>query len=96
MVTLETGTEKVALKDIPYSSEKSTDKESYSEEETTIYAEDGSQKNPYIIKEIEPVVKGVIIAAQGGDNATIEKEIIEAAEVLFGIESHKIKVMKLE
>lgn len=96
VVTLESGTEKVALKDSPYSVEKKSDAESRSVEESTVCAEDGSQKSPYIIKEIEPVVKGVVIAVDGGDDASVEKEIIEAVSVLFGIESHKIKVMKLE
>lgn len=95
-VTLETGSEKVALKDSPYSVETGGEKESRSVEESTVCAEDGNQKSPYIVKEIEPVVKGVVIAAQGGGDATVEKEIIEAVSVLFGIEPHKIKVMKLK
>ncbi len=42
-----------------------------------------------------PEVEGVLIIAQGGDDAKIKNEITEAAKVLFGVEAHKIKVMKM-
>ncbi len=64
-------------------------------DEATVFEEDGSSKTPYVIKEIEPVVKGVVVVAEGGGDITVKKEIIEAVMVLFGLESHKIKVMKL-
>ena len=40
-------------------------------------------------------VTGVLVAAESGDDDTVKMEIIEAAEVLFELEPHKIKVMKL-
>ena len=55
---------------------------------------DGSEA-PIVIKEIVPVVKGVVVAAQGGDDMLIKKEITELVMALFGIEEHKIKVVKL-
>jgi stage III sporulation protein AG len=41
-------------------------------------------------------VKGVLVIAQGGGDSRIQKEIMEAAQALFGIEAHKIKIMKME
>ena len=48
-----------------------------------------------ILKDNTVKVTGVLVAAEAGDNDSIKKEIIEAAEVLFELEPHKIKVMKL-
>ena len=46
---------------------------------------------PYVRKEIRPQVEGVLISAEGGDHAVVRKEITEAVQALFGIETHKIK-----
>lgn len=56
--------------------------------------EDGS-KAPIVVKELAPVVSGVVVAAQGGGNERIKKEITELVMALFGIEAHKIRVVKL-
>lgn len=105
MLTMESTAEKVVLKDTPYETESVSEndnsgmtrnKESRKSEETTICISDNGDNVPYIVKEIEPAVKGVVVACEGGNDAKVKKEIIEAIQVLFGIESHKIKVMKLE
>ena len=38
---------------------------------------------------------GVLVVAQGGDNPVVIKDIQEAVQVLFQVEAHKIKVMKM-
>jgi len=43
----------------------------------------------------EPVT-GVLVLAEGGDNAVVEKNITDAVKALFGLEAHKIKVMKMQ
>lgn len=57
-------------------------------------ASDGSEE-PIVVKEIAPVVKGVVVAAQGGDRESVKNDITELVMALFGIEEHKIKVVKL-
>jgi len=65
--------------------------------EETVYEEDGSRgKAPYVISETNPKVTGVLVIAEGGGNSRIKQEILEAAQALFGIEAHKIKIMKIE
>lgn len=39
-------------------------------------------------------VLGIIISADGGGSAVVKAEISEAMEALFGLPSHKIKVLK--
>ncbi|WP_442905254.1 hypothetical protein [Kineothrix sp. MSJ-39] len=55
---------------------------------------DGSQ-SPLIIRQIEPTVRGVVVAAQGAGSPKVQNEIVELLEALFGIEAHKIKIVKL-
>lgn len=63
----------------------------------TVYEEHGSsERTPYVTSETNPKVEGVLVIAEGGGNANVQKEILEAAQALFGIDAHKIKIMKME
>lgn len=64
-------------------------------EENTVYAENGKEKEPVVIKQIYPKVEGVIIVAEGVGNGNLKAEITEAVQALFGLEAHKIKVLKM-
>lgn len=66
-------------------------------EEQTVYEESGSaSRTPYVTSESNPQVEGVLVIAEGGDKSRVKEEIIGAAQALFGIEPHKIKIMKME
>jgi stage III sporulation protein AG len=39
-------------------------------------------------------VEGVVVIAEGGGNAVVIKNITEAIQALFDVDTHKIKVMK--
>ena len=43
---------------------------------------------------LAPEISGIVISAQGGGNASVQKEISEAMQALFGLPAHKIKVLK--
>ena len=66
------------------------------DETETVYqrAFRGNQ-TPYVSAEIYPQVTGVLVVAQGGDNPVVIQNIQEAVQVLFQVEAHKIKVMKM-
>ena len=102
MVTLSQSAEQVIEKDMEISDDVVTETDSQggtrttnqsSRTEATIYnkEEDGS---PYVRKEISPKVEGVLVIAEGGDNALVVKNITESLQALFGIESHKIRIVK--
>ncbi len=46
-------------------------------------------------KELSPKVEGVVVIAEGGDKGVVVQNITEAVQALFGVDTHKIKVMKL-
>ncbi|MCI8550165.1 MAG: stage III sporulation protein AG [Lachnospiraceae bacterium] len=54
----------------------------------------GGENAPYVTKELCPRVTGVLVAAEGGDNAVVKAEISAAMEALFDVPPHKIKVLK--
>ena len=105
MVTLESSGETVVEKDVSTVREGTTEVESaggsrnttnISDSEQTIYQ--GGQQNgdaPYVKKILSPRVEGVVVSAQGGGNARTVQNITEAIQALFGIEAHKIKVVKM-
>ena len=64
------------------------DKESIYTQET-----DGSQR-PYVSKEMFPEIAGVLVVADGGGKPVVVQNITEAVQALFGVEVHKIKIMK--
>lgn len=105
MITGKDNGEKVVEKDVP-SQNSSVQEEGEgsvrtssdeTREETTVYVRDGSGlETPYVRQELTPKITGVLVLAEGGDNAVVEKNITDAVKALFGLEAHKIKVMKMQ
>lgn len=104
MITLKSGAQKIIEKDQQSSSQSTEEADSQggtrtsndiSSDKTSIYEQnsDGSQ-SPYVSKELLPEIEGVIVIADGGDNAVVVQNITEAVQALFGVEAHKIKIMK--
>ena len=66
------------------------------DETETVYERDSrGNQTPYVSAEIYPQVTGVLVVAQGGDTPVVIQNIQEAVQVLFPVEAHKIKVMKM-
>ena len=62
--------------------------------ESTVLAGSSGSGEPVVEKELAPEISGIVISAQGGGNASVQKEISEAMQALFGLPAHKIKVLK--
>lgn len=62
-------------------------------EDQTVYTEGDV---PYVIQELTPTVEGVLVVAEGAGNASVKKQIQETIEALFGLDAHKISIMKME
>lgn len=87
MITFQNAGEKVVEKDVEQSDTTTG--------ETTVYnSASGGEQSPYVSKEILPEVEGVVVIAEGGGNAVVVKNITEAVQALFDIDTHKIKVIK--
>ena len=97
MITLKSGGQKIIEKDQSSTSQTTEESDSAGgvrtvedtvSDKTSIYEQqsDGSSV-PYVSKELSPEVEGVVVIADGGDNAV-------TVQALFGVEAHKIKIMK--
>lgn len=105
MVTLKDAGEAVVEKDISKTRNGTTEVDSaggsrnttnITDSEETLYQNgQGSGGSPYVKKVLAPQVEGVAVSAQGGGNAKTVQNITEAIQALFGIEAHKIKIVKM-
>ncbi|MDD3279178.1 MAG: stage III sporulation protein AG [Lachnospiraceae bacterium] len=105
MITLESSSKKEVEKDVPTSKNsqeetadgRKTSTLSDSSEETTVYEKDASGgQTPYVVSEIMPQVRGVLVVAEGADNPQVVSQISEGIMALFRVEAHKIKVVKMK
>lgn len=95
VITLKTSKEEVVLKDIPYEKEKIGKEELYCENEETVMLEDEEgNTHPYIVKEINPKVEGVVVGIRTV-NEQVKKDVMEVVQVLFDIPIHKIKIVDI-
>ncbi len=101
MITLESSTREVVEKDIS-TQQSSSDKggeadvnTSLDKEETTVYSDTNEGSVPYVVQEIYPRVEGVLVVAEGGDNSSVNLAITDAIQALFGVDVHKIKIVKM-
>lgn len=105
MLTLSSSAELVVEKDEPYSRSQTNEADSeggsrvitqMEGQENTVYRGTGNDSEPYVVKTLLPRVEGVVVVAQGSGKGTIDKDITEIAQALFGIDAHKIKVVKMK
>lgn len=104
MVTLQSSAQKIVEKDTQGERDVITEEDSQggrrtsentSHQETTVYEGMGEKsQEPYVSKELTPRVEGVVVLAEGGENALVKRNITEAIQALFGIDTHKIRIMK--
>lgn len=61
-------------------------------QEETVF--DGEEQ-PFVVRELKPKIEGILVVAEGGDNAVVKQNISEAVMALFDVEIHKIKIVKM-
>ena len=106
LITLKESEHKVVEKDglEDYSNTEETDAAGGSRtigesriEKSTIYTVDENGQNvPYVIKTIPPAVEGVVVIAQGAQRQSVQDNLIDAIQVLFDIDTNKIKIVKMK
>ncbi len=101
MITFENTKEMVFATDFEEDSSSVIEKDSQNGERTT-KNENRDEKlvfvgdnEPVVIKEVLPKVEGVVIVAQGGENAYIKKAFIDVATSLLDIEPYKVTILKM-
>lgn len=104
MITLQSSEELVVEKDEPITRSNTNENDSaggsrivteMNSAPATVFYTNGSESEPYVVKTISPTVEGVVVVAQGAGNGTVNKNITEMVQALFGVEAHKVKVVKM-
>lgn len=105
IITWECSVERVVEKDEPVNRSNTMEEDSeggtrtvntVDAGESTVYSSSGNESEPYVVKTINPKVEGVVVLAEGAGSGNVSKNISDAIQVLFGIEAHRIKVIKME
>jgi stage III sporulation protein AG len=105
MITLKASEELVVEKEEPVSRSSTNETDSQGgtrivnqveTEETTVYRTDGTTSEPYVVKTLSPEIEGVVVVAEGAGDGNVDKAVTEIAEALFGVEAHKVKVVRME
>ncbi len=105
MISLKSSEERIVEKDQSVTSSGTEEADSqggtrsisnYESNENTVFSSEGSDSQPYVVKVLQPEVEGIMVIAEGAGSGNVSKNISDALQALFGIEAHKIKVVKME
>lgn len=99
MITLASSSEKIIEKDTESRSSSTTSAENESSNtndvsQQSVYSSLSDGEIPYVKQELSPVIEGVLVVAEGGGDAVVKQNITEVVQALFGVDTHKIRVMK--
>lgn len=64
--------------------------------DSVVYSSGGTDGEPYVIKTLPPKVEGVLVVAEGAGSGTINRTVTAIAQALFGVEAHKVSVVRME
>lgn len=105
MITLKSSAELVVEKENPIERSSTTETDSQggsrtvrTEElgETVVYGSAGNDREPYVVKTYVPQIEGVLVVAEGAGSGTVNRTVTDVVQALFGVEIHKVKVVKME
>ena len=49
-----------------------------------------------MVKVYAPKIEGVLVVAEGAGSGTVNRTIADIVQALFGIDAHKVMVVKME
>lgn len=96
MVTVERGTEQVYAQEEKRSTQTTQNQGSNDTTETNyilVKDADGSQR-ALAVTEVQPVVKGVVVVCDGGDDPAVQQRVIDAVTTALDITSVRVCVVK--
>ena len=103
MITLRASSEQVVEKDMPVTRSQTSEQDSqggsrmvseFATEDATVYRKGNGYEEPYVVKTLSPSVEGVVVVAEGAGNGDVSRNLSEAVQILFGVEAHRVKVLK--
>ena len=77
-----------------YVTAKDIQKRNGETDEKNLVTGSGRDEKPFIIKEIMPEIRGVVVVCSGGGNTKVKKDVAAAVCALTGIPESRVKVFK--
>ncbi|MDT8716583.1 stage III sporulation protein AG [Clostridium sp. 19966] len=65
------------------------------ESTTVVMNSDNGENKPVITKKMTPAISGIVIVAQGADDADVKDDITSAVSSLFGIPNYEVSVFSM-
>lgn len=105
MLTFVSSEELVVEKDAPVVRSSTVEKDSedgtrtitqYEHGDSTVYRSSSGESEPYVVKTLNPRVEGVFVVAEGAGDGSVNRNITEIAQALFGVEAHRVKVVSMK
>lgn len=94
MITLKDYGEQIVEKDNSISESVQDSETQKSSSEETVFRHSDSGDVPYVSKNLEPQIAGVVISCEGGGNPDTVLAITNAVQALFDVPVHKIVVLE--
>lgn len=103
MITYDTGVEKITVKNSKISKSTSDDTEKsggetsstqISEEHQTVMNGSGNSLTPFVTKEVNPRVRGVLVVADGAGDETVRYNLTNAVAAVLDVPYYRIQVLK--
>lgn len=94
MIVFDNSYEKIVAKDSKSSVTDDPEKNTRSVDTSTVVTKKGNEQHPFVIKEIYPDVRGVLVIAEGASDVRIKSEIKNAVKTVLGVSIHKVEVLK--
>ena len=64
--------------------------------ETVVVIRSGDKETPVIVETVKPVIRGVLVVAQGAENVQVKKWVVEAVTRALDVPSHRVAVMPMK
>lgn len=105
MIYFNGGSESLPAMNINDTSKKTDEKDNQGGTRTTIEStknesivviNDANSSKPFIVKQLNPSIAGVIVVAEGADNAEIKEKIHNAVKTALSLSSNRVTVMPMK
>jgi stage III sporulation protein AG len=105
MIYFEGGSESLPAMNISDNNKKTEEKDSQGGLRTTtevnksqniVVISDGGDNKPFIIKQVNPAIGGVMVVAEGAVNAEVREKLQNAVKTVLNISANKVSVMPMK
>lgn len=105
MIYFESGSESILAANKTDSTKKVEEKDNQGGTRTTtedskvinvVIVNEGSANRPYVVKQVNPSIGGVMVVAEGANNLEIKERIHTAVKTVLGIPAYKVSVMPMK